>query len=86
MILRLLALLIALGLSAGVVQASDLGTPVEAALIEEAEDVNEAEVIVGAVVTAAETPYVAALGTATSPPLYQHQHFVFRPPRTPAFN
>ena len=89
--LRLLALLIALGLCAGVASAGDPvsvapGAVALAALVDEAQDASEIEVIVTPAAHDDEDRTIDAPASLMHPPRYQHLLFVFRPPRVPAFN
>jgi hypothetical protein len=82
----MLALLITLGLGVGVVQASELPASVGIALVDEVEDTADADVIATELVGADHPSTFALQGATSSLPFREHQHFVFRPPRVPAFN
>ena len=87
----MLALLIALGLCAGVASAGDPGsvTPgsiAPAALVDEAPEASEIEMIVTPAAHDDIDRTIDASASIMQPPHYQHLLFVFRPPRAPAFN
>lgn len=85
-LLRLLVLLIAFGLMAGAVQASDPGTTSNAAFIDEVEDSAEPALIVVESTLVPPDRTIDALAGNMQLPAYQHSLYVFRPPRAPAFN
>jgi hypothetical protein len=89
-LIRVIAILIAFGLFAGAVDARALDTPATATLsvsIEESDDVADLEVVLPEVTPLdPESGAFAALITSDIPPHYEHCWFVFRPPRTYAFN
>jgi hypothetical protein len=82
----MLALLITLGLGVGVVQASELPASVGIALVDEVEDTADAGVIATELVAVEHPSTFAERGATSPPPFREHEHFVFRPPRVPAFN
>lgn len=86
MLLRLLVLLIALGLSSAVVEAADLDTAIGTAFVDEAEDGPELDPCVPPVTTGDDVRARAVYPAAEQPPRYEHLRFVFRPPRAPTFN
>lgn len=85
-LLRLLVLLIMLGLTNAVVEASDLDTVVETALVDEVEDCSELDLIMPPAAASDPVHAFDACAATGQPPRYQHLLFVFRPPRAPAFN
>jgi len=86
-LVRLLALLIALGLCAGVAQAATWdGTAAQSSFVEEAEDPAEVELAAMPRLDADLERTIDASASIMQPPRYQHLLFVFRPPRVPAFN
>ena len=86
MLVRLLVLLIAFGLVAGTVEASDPGTSTTSAFVDEVEDSGEPAMIrVEAPLVPPDRTIDASAGSM-QPPNYQHLLFVFRPPRALTFN
>jgi len=85
-----LAILMVLGLAAGTVDARAVDTPATAALtlsIDASDDVADLELVVPVFTpVAGESCATGAPITSDSPPRYEHAEFVFRPPRTYAFN
>ncbi len=86
MLVRLLVLLIAFGLVAGTVEASEPGTSPTAAFVDEVEDSGEPAIILVHSVLVSPDRTIDASACTMQPPNYQHLLFVFRPPRAPAFN
>lgn len=86
MLLRLLVLLIALGLSGGVVEASDVLMLDTVLHVDEGEDTSEVEVAPIVVGTAEDDRTIRASAWGMQPPHYQHLLFVFRPPRASTLN
>lgn len=82
----MLVLLIAFGLIAGTVDASEPGTTPAAAFVDEVEDSGEPAVLLIEGTLAAPDRTIDASAGSMQPPNYQHSLFVFRPPRAPAFN
>jgi hypothetical protein len=90
-LVRLLVLSIALGLWVGAVDASKLDTDAlglapTIALVDEVEDGSDSEILPVPWVAVHYPPAGDARAASLRPPQHDHQHFVFRPPRTPAFN
>ena len=88
----MLAVLIALGLVAGSVDARALGTsppPATAALtlsVDQSDDLVEVGLVVPVLTPRDDTGPMPLLLGSEAPPGYEHCWFVFRPPRTYAFN
>ena len=88
-IVRVLAILMVLGLSAGVVDARAVDAPATAALTFSIDETDEAVdlALVGPTLTPSDEPRgLIALDASETPPRYEHSLFVFRPPRAYAFN
>ena len=87
---RLLAVLIALGLLVGSAPApaqAQAHTPSALVVcVEEVEELDEVGDVVTELATPAESPAVAEHSASHGPPGYRPCRFVFRPPRTYAFN
>ena len=85
----MLAILLTLGVVAGSVEARADVTPSTAALtisLAESDDLAEIELAVPTPVLVDDTSPTPTLVTSDSPPHYEPCWFVFRPPRTYAFN
>jgi hypothetical protein len=89
-IIRVLAVLIALGLCASSVDARTLATPAATSAlsisVDPSDDLAELELVTFVVTLLDETRVAASLVTRDSPPRYEHCWFVFRPPRASAFS
>jgi hypothetical protein len=82
-LLRLLVLLITLGLSVGVVEASDVAMHDAVVCVDEVEDATELGFTRALVSTLDDDRTIRASAWGMQPPYYQHLLFVFRPPRAP---
>jgi hypothetical protein len=88
-IVRVLAILLTLGVVAGSVEARADVTPSTAALsisLAESDDLAEIELALPTPELVDDTSATPTLVTSDSPPHYEPCWFVFRPPRTYAFN
>ena len=87
MLVRLLAVLLVLGLCIGSAQAHDLAAqPAIAVVVDEVDDSSEPEVVVVELDSVQESRRDGARIAYEAPTHYQPCLFVFRPPRTYAFN
>ena len=85
MVFRLLAVLVALGLLVGSAQAHTPSAPI-AVLVDQVDEADDLGVLVPSAVPLEESRGTVAIHATDAPPGHQPYRFVFRPPRSYAFN
>lgn len=85
MFVRLIAVLLALGMLAISVQAPDLVSTAETALVDDANELPPVDLVEPAVISVERIVVRAALPMISQPVRYQPELSIFRPPRVLAF-